>query len=91
MSYINCFFLPTQDYASLSHLAIVVRASLVLHSAAKNMVLQTPSTEVSSSSFVLKNKLKVSQLYCVYCSHMYIYVFIFYMSNVKIFTSLHSH
>lgn len=91
ISYISCFFLATQDYASLSHLPIVVTASLVLHSAAKNMAIQTPYTEVSSSSFVLKNKLKVSQLYSVYCSYMYIYIFIFYMSNVKIFTSLHSH
>lgn len=41
---------PPQDYASLSQLEIVVRASLVLHSAAKNMVLGTPDTDVSSSS-----------------------------------------
>lgn len=83
---IGCFFfLPTQDYASLSHLRIVVTASLVLHSAAENMVLQTPYTEVSSSSFVLKNKLMVSQLYSMNRFHMHIYIFIFYMSNVKIF------
>lgn len=41
---------PPQDYASLSHMEIVVRASLVLHSAAKNMVLGTPDTDVSSPS-----------------------------------------
>lgn len=42
---------PPQDYASLSHMEIVVRASLVLHSAAKNMVLGTPDTDVSKPKF----------------------------------------
>lgn len=35
-----------EDYASLSHLRIIVKASLVLHTQAKNMILQTPDTEV---------------------------------------------
>lgn len=35
-----------EDYASLSHLRIVVRASLVLHTQAKNMILRTPDTDV---------------------------------------------
>uniref|UniRef100_A0A3Q3VLA2 Uncharacterized protein n=1 Tax=Mola mola TaxID=94237 RepID=A0A3Q3VLA2_MOLML len=36
-----------EDYASLSHLHIVVRASLVLHSPAKNIILRTPATNVT--------------------------------------------
>ncbi|XP_073329932.1 integrin alpha-6 isoform X1 [Pagrus major] len=35
-----------EDYASLSHLHIVVKASLVLHSQPKNMILKTPDTDV---------------------------------------------
>eukprot|EP00066_Takifugu_rubripes_P018741 XP_011608007.1 PREDICTED: integrin alpha-6 isoform X1 [Takifugu rubripes] len=35
-----------EDYAALLHLDIVVRASLVLHSQAKNIILRTPDTEV---------------------------------------------
>nr|XP_046259385.1 integrin alpha-6 isoform X2 [Scatophagus argus] len=35
-----------EDYASLSHLLIVVKASLVLHNQAKNMILKSPDTEV---------------------------------------------
>lgn len=35
-----------EDYA-LSHMDIVVKASLVLHSPAKNIVLRTPDTDVS--------------------------------------------
>lgn len=38
----------TQDYASLSYLHIVVKASLVLHTQTKNMILRTPDTDVSS-------------------------------------------
>ncbi|XP_074550667.1 integrin alpha-6 isoform X2 [Halichoeres trimaculatus] len=36
-----------EDYASLSHLRIIVKASLVLHTKAKNMILPTPDTEVT--------------------------------------------
>ncbi|XP_070694793.1 integrin alpha-6 [Pempheris klunzingeri] len=36
-----------EDYASLSHLHIVVKASLVLHTQAKNMILRTPDTDVT--------------------------------------------
>ncbi|XP_070770321.1 integrin alpha-6 isoform X3 [Enoplosus armatus] len=36
-----------EDYASLSHLHIVVKASLVLHTHAKNMILRTPDTDVT--------------------------------------------
>ncbi|XP_034549203.1 integrin alpha-6 isoform X2 [Notolabrus celidotus] len=36
-----------EDYASLSHLRITVKASLVLHTQAKNMILTTPDTEVT--------------------------------------------
>uniref|UniRef100_A0A8C4IWJ7 Integrin, alpha 6a n=1 Tax=Dicentrarchus labrax TaxID=13489 RepID=A0A8C4IWJ7_DICLA len=36
-----------EDYASLSHLLIVVRASLVLHTQAKNIILKTPDTDVT--------------------------------------------
>lgn len=36
-----------EDYASLSYMDIVVRASLVLHSQAKNVILLTPDTDVS--------------------------------------------
>uniref|UniRef100_A0A671YR48 Integrin subunit alpha 6 n=1 Tax=Sparus aurata TaxID=8175 RepID=A0A671YR48_SPAAU len=35
-----------EDYASLSHLEIVVKASLVLHGQPKNMILKTPDTKV---------------------------------------------
>lgn len=37
----------TQDYASLSTLYIVVKASLVLQTQTKNMILRAPSTDVS--------------------------------------------
>lgn len=43
-----------QDYASLSHLDIVVRASLVLHSQAKNIILRTPDTDVSKTPHKIK-------------------------------------
>lgn len=59
---------PPQDYASLSHLEIVVRASLVLHSTAKNMVLGTPDTDVSSSRCDLHSKLEVATQYVVICN-----------------------
>ncbi|XP_044072687.1 integrin alpha-6 isoform X2 [Siniperca chuatsi] len=36
-----------EDYASLSHLYIVVKASLVLHTQAKNLILRTPDTQVT--------------------------------------------
>ncbi|XP_035531993.1 integrin alpha-6 isoform X2 [Morone saxatilis] len=36
-----------EDYASLSHLLIVVRASLVLQTQAKNIILKTPDTDVT--------------------------------------------
>ncbi|XP_038576430.1 LOW QUALITY PROTEIN: integrin alpha-6 [Micropterus salmoides] len=36
-----------EDYASLSHMYIVVKASLVLHTQAKNMILRTPDTDVT--------------------------------------------
>lgn len=36
-----------EDYASLSYLRIVVKASLVLHTQAKNMILSTPDTNVT--------------------------------------------
>ncbi|XP_070832343.1 integrin alpha-6 isoform X1 [Chaetodon trifascialis] len=36
-----------EDYASLSYLHIVVKASLVLHTQAKNMILRTPDTDVT--------------------------------------------
>nr|XP_020452044.1 integrin alpha-6 isoform X2 [Monopterus albus] len=36
-----------EDYAALSTLHIVVRASLVLHTQAKNMILRTPDTDVT--------------------------------------------
>ncbi|CAJ1079387.1 integrin alpha-6 isoform X2 [Xyrichtys novacula] len=35
-----------EDYASLSHLRIIVKASLVLQTQAKNMMLTTPDTDV---------------------------------------------
>lgn len=54
---------PPQDYASLSHLEIVVRATLVLHSTARNMVLGTPNTDVSISRCDLQSDLKVVTLY----------------------------
>lgn len=44
-----------QDYASLSHLDIVVRASLVLHSQAKNIILRTPDTDVSTTPHKIKS------------------------------------
>ncbi|XP_041662978.1 integrin alpha-6 isoform X1 [Cheilinus undulatus] len=36
-----------EDYTSLSHLRIVVKASLVLHTQAKNIILRTPDTDVT--------------------------------------------
>ncbi|XP_068184928.1 integrin alpha-6 [Antennarius striatus] len=36
-----------EDYAALSHLLIVVKASLILHAQPKNVILRTPSTEVT--------------------------------------------
>ncbi|XP_078118003.1 integrin alpha-6 isoform X1 [Sander vitreus] len=36
-----------EDYASISNLHIVVKASLVLHAQAKNMILRTPHTDVT--------------------------------------------
>ncbi|XP_041806049.1 integrin alpha-6 isoform X2 [Chelmon rostratus] len=36
-----------EDYASLSYLHIVVKASLVLHTQTKNMILRTPDTDVT--------------------------------------------
>uniref|UniRef100_UPI0037E92270 integrin alpha-6 isoform X1 n=1 Tax=Semicossyphus pulcher TaxID=241346 RepID=UPI0037E92270 len=36
-----------EDYASLSHVRIVVKASLVLYTQAKNMILRTPDTNVT--------------------------------------------
>ncbi|TDH06897.1 hypothetical protein EPR50_G00118160 [Perca flavescens] len=36
-----------EDYASISNLHIVVKASLVLHTQAKNMILRTPHTDVT--------------------------------------------
>ncbi|XP_065818223.1 integrin alpha-6 isoform X1 [Labrus bergylta] len=36
-----------EDYASLSHLSILVKASLILHTEAKNMILRTPDTAVT--------------------------------------------
>lgn len=43
----------TQDYASLSHLHILVKASLVLHGHAKNMMLRTPDTNVSRTALCI--------------------------------------
>lgn len=43
-----------EDYASILHMDIVVRASLVLHRQAKNVILRTPDTDVSIPP--LKNK-----------------------------------
>lgn len=43
-----------EDYSSLSHMDVVVKASLVLHSQAKNIILRTPDTDVSIT--MLKNK-----------------------------------
>lgn len=43
-------FVFTQDYASTPNLHIVVKASLVLHTQAKNMILRTPHTDVSTST-----------------------------------------
>lgn len=43
-----------QDYAALLHLDIVVRASLVLHSQAKNIILRTPDTDVSKTPHKIK-------------------------------------
>lgn len=40
----------TQDYASVSTLHIFVKASLALHTQAKNMILTTPDIDVSSST-----------------------------------------
>uniref|UniRef100_A0AAQ4PJK0 Integrin subunit alpha 6 n=1 Tax=Gasterosteus aculeatus aculeatus TaxID=481459 RepID=A0AAQ4PJK0_GASAC len=39
-----------EDYASTPNLHIVVKASLVLHTQAKNMILRTPHTDVSTST-----------------------------------------
>ncbi|KAM7407449.1 hypothetical protein PAMA_003259 [Pampus argenteus] len=36
-----------EDYASLSSLDIIVKASIVLHTQAKNMILRTPDTDVT--------------------------------------------
>ncbi|XP_029314787.1 LOW QUALITY PROTEIN: integrin alpha-6 [Cottoperca gobio] len=36
-----------EDYASISNMHIVVKASLVLHTQAKNMILRTPHTDVT--------------------------------------------
>lgn len=52
----SSFCFVSQDYASLSSLDIVVKASLVLHSPAKNMILGTPDTEVSSWTEKKKKK-----------------------------------
>lgn len=45
----------TQDYASLSHLHILVKASLVLHGHAKNMMLRTPDTDVSRTALCINS------------------------------------
>ncbi|XP_057708221.1 integrin alpha-6 isoform X3 [Corythoichthys intestinalis] len=45
----NATFL--EDYASLSFLDIIVKASLVLHTRATNMILRTPDTEVTLTVF----------------------------------------
>lgn len=50
----------TQDYASFSELNIVVKASLVLHGQAKNIILKTPDTNVSSSTAALSHTSKVA-------------------------------
>lgn len=50
-----------EDYASLSHMDIVVRASLVLHGQAKNVILGTPDTNVSITP--LRNKYKGNLLH----------------------------
>lgn len=53
-------FLFTQDYTSFSELNIVVKASLVLHGQAKNVILKTPDTTVSSCAAALWLKSKVA-------------------------------
>lgn len=68
------FLLFTQDYASLLHLHIVVRASLVLHSQAKNMILRTPDTDVSSSSSTLEYKGTGTSLHVVFSCYAALYV-----------------
>lgn len=56
LCYFTQFLCFLQDYASLPHLDIIVRASIVLHSQAKNIILTTPDANVSGTSQIEKIK-----------------------------------
>lgn len=64
-------FVFTQDYASLSSVDIIVKASLVLHTQAKNMILSNPETDVNITTTtpqIFNNLLSKSKLtFDVYC------------------------
>ncbi len=81
-----CVF--TQDYASVSHSLIVVKASLVLHTQAENMILRNPDIDVSSPRTALKYKLKVLVLN-YFCFLQLILLPLHLRTNILLFTQLH--